>query len=55
MRPGLAGGDRGAAGASGAVPAKRMIHYMRNNGLSHGPQTMREGGGTASATLLELV
>jgi len=42
-------------GASGAVLATRMIHYMRDNGLRYGLQTMCEGGGTANATLLELV
>ena len=42
-------------GASGAVLATRMIHYMRDNNLRYGLQTMCEGGGTANATLLELV
>ena len=42
-------------GASGAVLATRMIHYMVDNGLRYGLQTMCEGGGTANATLLELV
>jgi acetyl-CoA acyltransferase len=32
-----------------------MIHYMRDNGLRYGLQAMCEGGGTANATLLELV
>jgi acetyl-CoA acyltransferase len=42
-------------GASGAVLMTRMIHHMRDNGLRYGLQTMCEGGGTANATLLELV
>jgi acetyl-CoA acyltransferase len=32
-----------------------MIHRMRDNELDYGLQTMCEGGGTANATLLELV
>ncbi|NEB02799.1 thiolase family protein [Streptomyces sp. SID13726] len=42
-------------GASGAVLATRMIHHMRDHGIHYGLQTMCEGGGTANATLLELV
>jgi acetyl-CoA acyltransferase len=42
-------------GASGAVLMTRMIHHMRDNGLRFGLQTMCEGGGTANATLVELV
>jgi acetyl-CoA acyltransferase len=42
-------------GASGAVLMTRMIHRMRDRGLRYGLQTMCEGGGTANATLLELV
>lgn len=42
-------------GASGAVLATRMIHHMRDNGIRFGLQTMCEGGGTANATVLELV
>lgn len=42
-------------GASGAVLMTRMIHHMRNNGIRYGLQTMCEGGGTANATLVELV
>jgi acetyl-CoA acyltransferase len=42
-------------GASGAMLMTRMIHHMRDNGLRFGLQTMCEGGGTANATLLELV
>jgi acetyl-CoA acyltransferase len=42
-------------GASGAVLMTRMIHHMRDNGIRYGLQTMCEGGGTANATLVELV
>ena len=42
-------------GASGAVLMTRMIHHMRDNGIRYGLQTMCEGGGTANATLIELV
>jgi acetyl-CoA acyltransferase len=42
-------------GASGGVLMTRMIHHMRDNGIRYGLQTMCEGGGTANATLVELV
>ncbi len=42
-------------GASGAVLMTRMIHHMRDRQLRYGLQTMCEGGGTANATLVELV
>ena len=42
-------------GASGAVLMTRMISHMRERGLRYGLQTMCEGGGTANATLVELV
>lgn len=42
-------------GASGAVLMTRMIHHMRDNDIRFGLQTMCEGGGTANATLVELV
>jgi acetyl-CoA acetyltransferase family protein len=42
-------------GASGAVLMTRMVHHMRANGIRYGLQTMCEGGGTANATLVELV
>ncbi|MGB3474784.1 MAG: thiolase family protein [Mycobacterium sp.] len=42
-------------GASGAVLMIRMIHHMRANGIRYGLQTMCEGGGTANATIVELV
>ena len=42
-------------GASGAVLLTRMAHHMRDNCIRFGLQTMCEGGGTANATLVELV
>jgi acetyl-CoA acyltransferase len=42
-------------GASGAVLMTRMAHHMRDKGVRYGLQTMCEGGGTANATLVELV
>ena len=42
-------------GASGAVLMTRMVNHMRDRGLRYGLQTMCEGGGTANATLVELV
>ncbi len=42
-------------GASGGVLMTRMIHHMRDNGIRYGLQTMCEGGGTANATVVELV
>jgi acetyl-CoA acyltransferase len=42
-------------GASGAILMTRMVHHMRDNAIRYGLQTMCEGGGTANATLVELV
>ncbi|AHH19091.1 putative 3-ketoacyl-CoA thiolase [Nocardia nova SH22a] len=42
-------------GASGAVLLTRMVHHMRDNGIRYGLQTMCEGGGTANATVVELL
>ncbi|MFD0364680.1 thiolase family protein [Nocardia sp. GCM10030253] len=42
-------------GGSGAVLMTRMVHHMRDNGIRYGLQTMCEGGGTANATVVELV
>ncbi|MCR8693520.1 thiolase family protein [Rhodococcus pyridinivorans] len=42
-------------GGSGAVLMTRMIHHMRDQGIRFGLQTMCEGGGTANATVVELV
>jgi acetyl-CoA acyltransferase len=42
-------------GASGAVLMTRLVNHMRDQNLRYGLQTMCEGGGTANATLLELV
>ncbi|MER6523820.1 thiolase family protein [Streptomyces sp. NPDC001508] len=42
-------------GASGAVLMTRLIHHMRARGIRYGLQTMCEGGGTANATIVELI
>lgn len=42
-------------GASGAILTTRLIHHMREKGLRYGLQTICEGGGTANATIYELV
>jgi acetyl-CoA acyltransferase len=42
-------------GASGASLLTRIAHYMREHDIRFGLQTMCEGGGTANATLVELV
>lgn len=42
-------------GGSGAILMTRMLHRMRNEGIRYGLQTMCEGGGTANATLVELI
>jgi acetyl-CoA acyltransferase len=42
-------------GGSGAQLLTRMIYHMRDQGIRYGLQTMCEGGGTANATILELV
>jgi acetyl-CoA acyltransferase len=33
----------------------RLVNHMRDHGLRYGLQTMCEGGGTANATLVELL
>ncbi|MGB3437242.1 MAG: acetyl-CoA C-acyltransferase [Actinophytocola sp.] len=42
-------------GASGAILATRLVHHMRDNGIRYGLQSMCEGGGTANATIFELI
>ncbi|WP_328363978.1 thiolase family protein [Mycobacterium sp. NBC_00419] len=42
-------------GCSGARLATTLIHHMRRNGIRYGLQSMCEGGGTANATIYELV
>lgn len=42
-------------GCSGARLATTLIHHMRRTGSRYGLQTMCEGGGTANATIYELV
>ncbi|NNN29259.1 thiolase family protein [Streptomyces sp. S3(2020)] len=42
-------------GGSGAILMTRMLARMRNENLRYGLQTMCEGGGTANATIIELL
>lgn len=42
-------------GASGAILTTRLINHMRDHGIRYGLQTMCEGGGTANATIYELL
>jgi acetyl-CoA acyltransferase len=42
-------------GASGTILMTRLLHHMRDNGIRYGLQTMCEGGGTANATVVELL
>jgi acetyl-CoA acetyltransferase family protein len=42
-------------GGSGAALMTRMLYHMRDNGIRYGLQTMCEGGGTANATVVELI
>ena len=42
-------------GASGTLLMTKLVHHMRNHDIRYGLQTMCEGGGTANATVVELV
>ncbi|WP_030326384.1 thiolase family protein [Streptomyces sp. NRRL B-3229] len=42
-------------GASGAILMTRLLARMRSENLRYGLQTMCEGGGTANATIIELL
>lgn len=42
-------------GGSGARLMTTLVHYMRDEGVRYGLQTMCEGGGMANATILELI
>lgn len=42
-------------GASGAILMTRMIHHMRHQNIRYGLQAICEAGGTANATLVELL
>lgn len=42
-------------GTSGSQLMTRLVHHMVDNGIRYGLQAMCEGGGTANATILELV
>lgn len=42
-------------GATGAILTTKLINHMRDQGIRYGLQTICEGGGTANATIYELV
>ncbi|WP_024795592.1 thiolase family protein [Tomitella biformata] len=42
-------------GATGGILTTRLIHHMREQGIKYGLQTICEGGGTANATIYELI
>jgi acetyl-CoA acyltransferase len=42
-------------GATGTGLMTKMVHHMQENGIRYGLQTVCEGGGTANATLVELI
>jgi acetyl-CoA acyltransferase len=42
-------------GGSGTILMTRLLHHMRDTGIRYGLQTMCEGGGTANATIVELL
>ncbi len=42
-------------GASGTILMTRLLHHMRTHDIRYGLQTMCEGGGTANATIVELL
>ncbi|PXW32698.1 thiolase family protein [Nocardia sp. 348MFTsu5.1] len=42
-------------GATGAILTTKLIHHMRDQGHRYGLQTICEGGGTANATIYELI
>ncbi len=42
-------------GCSGARLATTLVHHLRRTGSRYGLQTMCEGGGTANATIYELI
>jgi acetyl-CoA acyltransferase len=42
-------------GASGAILMTRLIHHMKDNAIQYGLQAICEAGGTANASILELV
>jgi acetyl-CoA acyltransferase len=42
-------------GASGTLLLTRLLHHMRDKDIRYGLQVMCEGGGTANATIVELI
>ena len=46
---------RDSLGATGARLMTNLIHEMKRNNYKYGLQAICEGGGTANATIVELV
>lgn len=42
-------------GGTGAILMTKLVHHMADKGIKYGLQTICEGGGTANATILELL
>jgi acetyl-CoA acyltransferase len=42
-------------GGTGAILMTKLVHHMANHGIRYGLQAICEGGGTANATMLELL
>ena len=42
-------------GGTGAILLTKLVHHMADNGIRYGLQAICEGGGTANATILELL
>lgn len=42
-------------GGSGGILLTRLVHHMRDRGVRYGLQAMCEGGGSANATIIELL
>ena len=42
-------------GGTGAILLTKLVHHMAGNGIRYGLQAICEGGGTANATILELL
>ena len=55
LDPHPATGAPPAAGRFDHVECSGVLHHMRDRGIRYGLQTMCEGGGTANATIVELV
>ena len=42
-------------GGKGAILLTKLVHHMADKGIKYGLQAICEGGGTANATILELL